>query len=126
MNKNGDAMLRWIGGHRRFSVGMLASRNADGAAGRSAAAAYSAAAGRSRASRGFTLVELMIVVCIIGVLAALAVFGVRSYVNAARTAEAVTNISRVMVNPGKRPDWTTKIILAQPCPCSRVKSYCLS
>jgi type IV pilus assembly protein PilA len=38
--------------------------------------------------RGFTLVELMIVVAIIGVLAALAIYGVSRYLNAAKSAEA--------------------------------------
>jgi type IV pilus assembly protein PilA len=48
-----------------------------------------------RNKRGFTLVELMIVVAIIGVLAALAIYGVRKYLSNAKTAEARTALGRI-------------------------------
>ena len=48
-----------------------------------------------RKNRGFTLVELMIVVAIVGILAALAIYGVRKYMSNAKTAEARNGIGQM-------------------------------
>lgn len=50
--------------------------------------------------RAFTLVELMIVVAIIGVLAALAIYGVRKYLSAAKTAEAKQGVGAIVRGAG--------------------------
>jgi type IV pilus assembly protein PilA len=53
---------------------------------------------RRTKSRGFTLIELMVVVAIIGILAVLAIFGVSRYLKTAKTAEATLNLSQIAKN----------------------------
>ena len=48
-----------------------------------------------RSLRGFTLVEMMTVVVLVGILATLAVFGVRKYILSAKSAEAVTMMTSI-------------------------------
>jgi prepilin-type N-terminal cleavage/methylation domain-containing protein len=52
-------------------------------------------AARRRPSRGFTLIELMIAVSIVGVLATLSVAGVTRYVKHARSTEARSGVARI-------------------------------
>jgi len=79
--------------------------------------------------RGFTLVELMIVVAIIGVLAALAIYGVARYFSQAKTAEAkntIGAITRSAASSFERDSMTSQILQPGEAGAQMVVRLCKS
>jgi prepilin-type N-terminal cleavage/methylation domain-containing protein len=65
-------------------------------------------------TRGFTLIELMITVAIIAVLATLAVYGVKNYVLAAKSSEAVEMIHAIKAAQESYKDETFTYLSVSP------------
>jgi len=80
-----------------------------------------------KAREGFTLVELMIVVAIVGVLAVLAVYGVRKYIANSKTAEARNSLGQISKDAAtayEKESMTVAGVLAQGGASATLRQLC--